>query len=92
MSTISTSLAKPPLSYQNLIIFLVHSNGFFDDERRNQLFHGICAAKYWNHVRVEKSAFPWYLSGKVLELCQNCRFMGVEKPKRDQNPRFLWWF
>ena len=35
MSTISTSLAKPPLSYQNLIIVLVHSNGFFDDERRN---------------------------------------------------------
>ena len=31
--------------------FLVHSNGFFDDERRNQLFHGIWAARYWNHVK-----------------------------------------
>ena len=50
--------------------FLVHSNVFFDDERRNQLFHGIWAAR---------------------ESCQNCRFMGVKKPKRDQN-RFLWWF
>ena len=48
MSTTSTSLPKPALSHQNLIIFLVHSNGFFDDERRNQLFHGICAARYWN--------------------------------------------
>ena len=183
MSTTSTSLLKPALSHQNLIIFLVHSNGFFDDERRNQLFHGICAARYWNHVKTvglwawrnqnvtktlgfyggfkrnvwhrrwakgglkmvfvsrpghavslfwgfffkvpevfhvhnfhksckttiiiskpyiffsafkwffwwwaEKSAFPWYLSGKVLESCQNCPFMGVKKPKRDQNPRFL---
>ena len=31
--------------------FLVHSNGFLDDERRNQLFHGIWAARYWNHVK-----------------------------------------
>ena len=37
----------------------------------------------------EKSAFPWYLSVKVLEWCQNCRFMGVKKAKRDRNPRFL---
>ena len=51
MSTTSTSLPKPALSHQNLIIFLLHSNGFFDDERRNQLFHGICAARYWNHVK-----------------------------------------
>ena len=28
MSTTSTSLPKPALSHQNLIIFLVHSNGF----------------------------------------------------------------
>ena len=187
MSTTSTSLPKPALSHQNLTYnFLVHSNGFFDDERRNQLFHGIWAARYWNCVKTvglwawrnqnvtktlgfyggfkrnvwhqrwakgglkmvfmsrpghavspfwvfffkvpevfhvhnfhkpaktsiiaskpynfftafkwffwwwaEKSAFPWYLRGKVLESCQNCRFMGVKKPKRDQNPRFLWWF
>ena len=51
MSTTSTSLPKPALSHQNLIIFLVHSNVFFDDERRNQLFHGIWAARYWNHVK-----------------------------------------
>ena len=51
MSTTSTSQPKPALSHQNLIFFLLHSNGFFDDERRNQLFHDICAARYWNHVK-----------------------------------------
>ena len=51
MSATSTSLPKPALSYQNLIVFSVHSDGFFDDERRNQLFHGIWASRYWNHVK-----------------------------------------
>ena len=38
--------------------FLVHSNGFFDDERRNQLFHGTWAAKYWNHVKTVTKTWP----------------------------------
>ena len=40
MSTTSTSLLKPALSYQNLIEFFSAFKWFFDDERRNQLFHG----------------------------------------------------
>ena len=38
--------------------FLVHSNGVFDDERRNQLFHGTWAAKYWNHVKTVTKTWP----------------------------------
>ena len=226
MSTISTSLAKPPLSYQNLIRRPLPARGsapwegfwnynnndnnnnnnnnsnlfakpccspaaevsflnvfFFDAERRNLLVHGIAASRYRSHVQTvglwvwrnqnvtktlgfysgfkrnvwhrrwakcglkmvfvsgpghavspfwrvffkvpevfhvhnfhkpakttiivpkpynflvhsdsffwwweEKLAFPWYFSVKVLESCQNCWFMGVKKPKRDQIPRFL---